>query len=489
MRKGLLIILFLAFALNLALASAIECTIKAGCDVTETAVLRLSDTGAGGGHAGVIGSTQFPNYVCCKDLMGLQSTLTKQAGDKFMISLNGVDDAHASKIEGTYADDVYLRSTTEFDCDYAELSDPAKPCQGYDACLFSISDTSDAHITSCEPESTYYSQYCCRAGSAVCTIDYIGWGVIDEETSEISSPVEFAGMRQMVFPIVHGVNCEGMNVDFTIKEGGSDVNTSLKDIPLGTVPDYFGGGPLGDPNFGLSIWWTTDQISGLNEDGSYVVYAKVYDPAKPAETIISPDSSPLTVNSQCEAKDPFTYFIDDCTDLILPESCGTAPGSFPDPSCDGTTRCVDKDCDGIDDCIDQEIKTAVKADVDQCTGTVTGSSGCNAKLDCTNLAWGECFDCTTGDCADKFMLSGQQVMQRCTSCISDNNPPGCCKCNWIDGAKPPECNDAIANQWNKRFKRCMLEEDFPVFDSWNFVAVIVLLSGYYGIMLYRRRKK
>ncbi|MBU4242163.1 MAG: hypothetical protein KKF52_02935, partial [Nanoarchaeota archaeon] len=74
------------------------------------------------------------------------------------------------------------------------------------------------------------------------------------------------------------------------------------------------------------------------------------------------------------------------------------------------------------------------------------------------------------------------VMERCQGLDQVS-----CKCEWI-GAKPESCSDSLLNQWNNRFKGCIMEEEFPIFDNWNFLIVVLLLISYYAVIIYKKKK-
>lgn len=481
MKKLSLILAFML--LSIACVNAVmDCEIVSGNCGEGVAVLKISDIGEGGGHAGTVEASSFTYTVCCSGIP-LKATTTK-ASNKFMISLSDAADGHASSIETSFGTDVYLESSAEVSCNYA-----LENCLGVGDCLLSISDTTDAHVAGCD---IFEKKLCCKEGAETCSITEMWWGIVEEG---LINPVETVGMRMPVVMVVVTDNCEGWLADFVIKKDGADFNTSIKDKLVGTLPDYYGGGPWEElPYVAAEIWMTTDH-AGLpaDMDGDYVFTGTLH---KDAESINLPNSGSLTVDSKCVAVDPFTYGVDQCFPSVIQaiDDLCCYEGSLDNPQprnrceagdpayipCDGVHRCINSDCDtaegypsgvGVDDCIDQVIMTA--SIVDMCTGTTKGTAGCVANIDCSNLEWEECFDCTEGDCVDAG-LKGELVTHRAGTCT------------WVDGVRPEGCSLGLLDR--DEYKVCMEEQEFPVFDSWNIIAVLILLTGYYTVIIYRRRR-
>ncbi len=470
MRKLTLIILIcIIFLFNsLVVTAKLDCEIVEApddCGQNGALLFKLSDI-EHGGHLGDPDTSGFDYHLCCYGIPGLATT-TEVSGNKYAVSLlPPVENAHVA-IESGNPDyvDYYLSSPSSLTCGYSTTD-----CEGFDTCLFSVQDDTleNAHVSDCDTGFT--KKFCCTAGEDVCSVTGVAWGIV--EGNQVN-PVETIGMRQMALMIIQAKHCEDYLVDFTIKKGGSTFNQSLDDIPFGTLPDYFGGGAL--PNHSLAIWWSTDgKPSGqFNDDFTFTASLK-----KGGEsTVQASESDILTVNSQCIALNPYDY-TDECD--FTEASLDAAGCSASKTQCDGINGCIDADCDQVDDCLDEYIFTS--SDSNKCTGTTIGTAGCIPDMDCTDLEWSDCYECEPGDpCDTEGGFAREYVMERCQGLTPDE-----CVCSW-NGEKPEGCSDILLNQWDNRFKGCIMEKEFPVFDNWNFLIVVLLLVSYYGIIIYKRK--
>ena len=485
-KKIILIIMFI-IALSSIATAQLSCEIVSkdkypgDCDSNGILLLKLSDfTNGQGAHVDVDLTSSFPYHLCCYGLPGLATTTTATDNQYFVSLLGPTDNAHASASADalTTDTDYYLTAPTSFSCAYA-----LETCNGFDTCLFSIAADQDTHLSNCSsPPDAYSKRYCCSLGEQSCTVTGIGWGMVEGEDVNI---VDKAGMNQLVLMIITATGCDNYLMDFTItKTKGSGAiavqNDTIDNILFGKVPEIFGGEDI--PGYGLAVWYTTDG-NGPGGDGNYTFKVTLH---KDTASVESPESDELNVDSNCIAEDPFSYVVDECYASVIeamkeyccPSGATGDPPTCVDP-CDGTTRCIDQDCDGVDDCIDQVLQTA--SIVDQCTGVASGEAGCSANMDCTNLEWSDCYKCEDGmPCAD-YGFQSEWVQERCQG-LTENE----CKCNWIGSSEG--CSDNLLNQWDKRFKGCVKEEEFPIFDNFNFIAVLILLTGYYAIILIRKKK-
>lgn len=475
MKKLKIISLFILLIINSMLVAAqLDCEIvdastyaPADCDTNGNLIFKLSDIGENGGHLGDAETSGFNYHLCCYGVPGLAAN-TSSEGNPFLIALSEpTNDAHVSIVNGTAFTDYYISSPTSVYCGYSSAD-----CAGFDTCLLSTQDDTpeDAHVSDCD--TGYTKKLCCSAGESVCTVTGVAWGIVEGDQV---NPVETIGMRQLALMIVQAENCDDHLVDFTVKKSGATFNQSIDDIPFGAIPDYFGGGEL--PGYALALWWSTDGVleGDYNEDFTFT--ASLKNPG--SGTVQSPESAALTVNGGCVALNPYDY-VDECD--FTEESLDAAGCELSKTDCDGNHGCVDADCDLVDDCLDSYIFTSSESDM--CTGTTIGSSGCIPSMDCTNLVWSDCYECEAGeDCDTEAGFRNEYVQQRC-----EGLDPAECSCKWVDGIQPEGCSPTLLNQSENRFKGCIMEEEFPVFDNWNFFAVILLLLGYYGIIIYRRKK-
>jgi len=461
--KKLIILILMISAFPVLASAALECEIVdsgTGCDTNGELLFKLSSISQGGGHIDAELTSDFPWHVCCYNVPGLATT-TEAAGNSYAISVmqDYTANGHAAKEEDlpNYAD-YYLTAPTSVSCAYS-LAD----CAGADTCVLSFQDdvTENAHVSGCDANG-FTSKLCCSSGEITCSVTDIFWGIV--EGSSINA-VEEVGMGQLVLLIIITDNCGDYVADYKISQPDGPTTKNINDIELGMLPDEFGGGVWeGYENVGLALW-TTAEGTPPGEDGDYEFYVQLRKAGE--STVDSPDSELLAVNSNCIPVDPSTY-VDDCYFTL---------GMLQDFGCPSGE---DVDCDGVDDCIDQELITA--SQVDKCTGLYEGSAGCIPYIDCTMLEWSECYECTAGmDCADEGFL-GESVMERC-----ENWPEEDCLCNWI-GGRPEGCSEELLDQSDNRFKACITEEEFPVFDGFNFVAVLLLIAVYYSIVLVRRKR-
>jgi len=474
MKKINLIILLSVFLLinTLLVTAKLSCEIVDSstyapddCNTNGELIFKLSDISPEGGHLGDATTSNLKYNLCCYGIPGLSATTTPT--EDYIISLsNPTDDAHVSIINGTAFTDYYLTAPTAVSCGYSTYD-----CDGFDTCLLSVQDDTpeDAHVSDC---GGYSKELCCTAGEAICTVNAVYWGIIEGEGINLLEDATI-GMRQLALMIIQGDNCEDYVADFKLLKSGAAFNTTV-DVLFGTIPEFFGGGEL--PGYALATWWSTDGLPTGNWEEDFTFSVTLKNPGY--GTVQSPSSGILTVNSQCIALNPYNY-TDECD--FTEESLDAAGCNYSKTDCDGNHGCVDADCDLVDDCLDEYIFTSSESDI--CTGTAIGTSGCIPNMDCTNLEWSTCYECKAGeDCDTIGGFRNEFVMERCQGLDPDK-----CICKWI-GDKPEGCSDALVNQWDNRFKGCIMEEEFPIFDNWNFFIVVFMLLGYYGIIIYRKKK-
>ncbi|MBU4456219.1 MAG: hypothetical protein KKA65_01845 [Nanoarchaeota archaeon] len=478
MKKTTKIFIFLIFLLinSLLVTAKLSCEIvdkvtyaPDNCGTNGALIFKLSDIGEGG-HLGDVATSNFNYHLCCYGIPGIASTTTS-TNNKYLISLSSpTSDAHVAIQEGTSFIDYYLSSPTAVTCAYS-LAD----CAGFDTCLLSTQDDTpiDAHVSDCN--TGYTKKLCCTAGADVCAVTGVYWGIVEGDQVNL---VDTIGMRQMALMIVQAENCENHLVDYTIKKSGATFNSTIKDVPFGVVPDYFGGGDL--PGFAIGLWWSTDGLPVGPYDEPFTFTAVLRNPG--FGTVQSPESDILTVNSQCIALNPYDYVGEcDFTEASLDATLGPPACINSKTDCDGIIGCIDEDCDQIDDCLDEYIFTSSESDI--CTGAPIGTAGCVPSMDCTGLLWSDCYECKSGEFCDTLGgFKNEFVMERCQGLDQVS-----CKCEWI-GAKPESCSDSLLNQWNNRFKGCIMEEEFPIFDNWNFLIVVLLLISYYAVIIYKKKK-
>jgi len=498
MKKIVTIVLVLVFAISASMlaSAAISCTIKdaTSCTGNEKNVLKLSDLNDGGSHAGLPSEPNFLKAVCCSGVPSLQATKEDIGATYTEGMLSMTVDGHVSqtKIEG-YTQ-LNLTSSTQMYCSYISSGECSPR---YETCLFSISGDEDAHISSCDPADgvVYDSKYCCSTGASVCTIEDIVWGVADDEGNfeELAGdePLGPVGKDMPVYMAAVTSGCEeGTLAEFIIYYNDDDTpankSQSLKDIPLGTfrsTEDL----EMDNPNAVVTVWWNAAIPVG-EDQMDYYFKVRLRKSTAPPTDVTSDKSDVLKVMDDCGStpileyspldRPSLDFWEDTCGISVMPEECDCAIGA---PGCKYRQ---DANCDRVDDCLEDYVSTvADPSTVDPCLGAAAGTAGCFPAMDCTMLEWSTCKNCEAGQpCADAGFSPGDQYMERC-----ETEGEAGCNCAWI-GERPMGCTDDVLNQWNSRFKACIEEEEFPVFTGWNVIAVLLVLSMYYGIVILRKRR-
>lgn len=499
MKKTLIILYsFLAIILSMAASAAMTCSIKdaTACTVgDEAVVLKLSDLSEGGSHAGTEADSAFTKAVCCGGVPSLEVAESPTADYKsnVLIALTSTADGHANMTEGDALVNLRIAApmATGLTCNYASTSGSCAD-EGFNACLFTISGSDNAHISGCETgEYPFeYKQYCCSAGetgeegSGLCEITDIYWGVYDESTGTLTelNSVCNVGLDMPISLFAETTGCEGATAEFTIYD---DTDT-MPPIDMGTVDMGTVDGVTLSPSYSNYVG-TTWANAGDGVPGNYKFKAALTMPGPPPYTTES-ESSLVEVSGGCTAVDPSSWPEPDTYEAL----CGGPLTGCGAPDCDGAT-CIDADCDTVADCIDEMITTVANCEgVGQCNGIEGGTAGCFPSMDCTNLAWGACKACDGVDCTTiGGFATGDQIMERCSE--DPYNSADTCKCSWADPyteLDPPSgCGNDQLNQWDSRFKACIEEEEFPVFTGFNIIAVLLVLSLYYGVVIIRKNKK
>ncbi|MFH1065252.1 MAG: hypothetical protein V1734_01975 [Nanoarchaeota archaeon] len=481
--------LFLAIAiLSISASAAMQCSITdaAACTGGDKAiVLRISELVAdGGSHAGFARDSSFTKAVCCSGVLGLTSTITgtEAAYTKAMLSVTDTADGHAAKTKIPGYTQINLTSPNPITCAYSGL------CSDDETCLFTISGDDDAHISGCGavdyPFS--YSKLCCKAGESGCRINEIYWGVFDETTgfeilSGTTEPLGPVGLGVDVFLIAETSGCRSSTADFEIyQEGGSDPYYNEKNIPMGYARIGAETGPLEDelgnpiPDVVITAW-----SAGFDEDtlntGEYK-FKVLLKSSVPSYSISSDFSQSVEVSDKCMAIDPRPYCsLTEDEEKLCGDDCILG---------DDGTLCPDRDCDEVANCIDRFTGTVADPElVEKCSGDARGTAGCIPAMDCTNLVWSECKNCEAGQPCEAEFPAGTMFMERQKDPVT-----GTYNCKWISGFAPTGCTDTVLNQYNNRFKECIEDEEFPFFDGFNIIAVLLILSMYYAVIIIRKKK-
>lgn len=454
-------------------------------------IFTISDLADGGSHALPDGEAgAFPKVVCCEGVTGLTASVefspheaTPGSFDKFVgYFANGHFNRTGSF--SVFSKSLWLESPTDIDCSYQKADEN---CAGYETCLFSISEDSAgySHVSGCGTTEYPFNnannyRYCCKQGAASCDITDRYWGMFDETTGEIIKIPEPlvcpVGVNMPVFIFADTSNCESAVADFTLYDSSSEVYVSPADlhdtpIPIGKI--YFEG-TLYDadtPSTVGAFWRNAGE--GIADDYKFKAVLTSTDPVFTTASSYSPD---MEVSGSCRAENPITPCATTITEAQIAQCTDKCSG---DPS-----TCPDTDCDRVADCIDDIVITPANCEeVDECTGVPRGTAGCVPAMDCTNLLWSECKNCEAEQDCDTVggFEAGTMYMERCVGLTEEE-----CKCMWI-GAAPPECTPAVLNQYDNRFKECIEDEEFPFFDGFNVIAVLLVLSIYYAIIIVRKK--
>lgn len=503
MKKSILTCILAIIVLSMYSYAIMSCSIEntetCATDTNKALIFTLSDLADGGSHAipmlidGIPVPGKFPNSVCCSGIPGLTATAASSEPSSFQHKVGYFADGHFNRTGSfsVFNKGLYLDASTTLNCDYTE-----EACEdvGYDTCLFTVSDDSPgySHVSDCDEYPFDKWHYCCRTGEATCDITGKYWAFsIDVSNPEDPDIIVYGGEEPLgphaggiplYFLVITNEYCgAGTKVDFTIKKDGVLVpGLGKSDIVLGTFDN-------GDP---LSAYisaqlWNTPKDAGIT--GKYTFEVKVHNEDVEPDIVKTEISPELEVEGTgCRAIDPTPYF-------EVGEKCEGDPfdadACIDSCSLGGPEPCPDTDCDCVADCIDdinEPVEDSVCSTVDICLRGVTpGTSGCVPAMDCTNLVWSECKNCEAGQpCIDKFS-PGTMFMERC------NTPETAdCMCTWNTpgGVKPDECTNDILDQSGNKFKECIEDEEFPFFDGFNIIAVLLILSMYYAIVIIRKKK-
>jgi hypothetical protein len=485
--------IILPFVLTIVLLSfsayaAISCEITDAAACAGTKVLTLSDLGDGGSHASTKDYPFYTKAVCCSGVAGLESTKADN-GANYKLEMISITEGHGAKTKLSGYTQINLTSPTELTCQYM---DTPTVCPGFETCLFSISGDSDAHVSTCDAAQGYVypNKYCCRTGEATCTITGLYWGVLNEETGGLDELTSYdpglcsdgscvgpVGNGMDVFLIAETSGCEGTQADFTIYNDIDDTEAIpvIKNVDMGT----FNGEPLpGYENVVITLFNADSHSSEGEYQWDYYFKIVLH---KTGLSLPSEKSKVMKAYDGCMAEDPRPI----CPSLTADEiaACAAQCGGGP-------SVCPDTDCDSVANCIDKYEGTVADPDlVDKCSGITAGTSGCIASMDCTNLFWSECKNCEAGQECDTVgeFDAGTMFMERQKDPITETY-----NCDWLPPytlLEPPAgCTNAVLDQSENRFKECIEEQEFPVFDGFNVVAVLLILSMYYAVIIIRKKK-
>jgi hypothetical protein len=131
----------------------LTCSVKASCDAEEVEVFRMSSTA--NAHAGTTAGSGYGYSVCCGGVVSLATSCSGLY--ETVLTLSAADNAHVAS-DGSYPVGVCLSVSPQgtLDCTYGATCD---------ACLATISDTTNAHVADCDGADDYATKVCCQATS------------------------------------------------------------------------------------------------------------------------------------------------------------------------------------------------------------------------------------------------------------------------------------------------------------------------------------
>jgi len=211
------------------LAGLMNCTLRQGaCGLNETAVLRLSNyTNA---HAELFdqSSPEYNYTICCWDdgyeinISANYTTGSEILGDAAILSLSNYTNAHAGNISD-YMYKLWLNSTQSLFS--TELRLPGQTCEeaGYQTCIVTMSNATNAHLASCDNESYDY-KVCGVINNRAPVVTLLSPG----HDSYINSNFNFSYSASDADGIVDIRNCTlWTNISgagFTLYDGNTNVN-------------------------------------------------------------------------------------------------------------------------------------------------------------------------------------------------------------------------------------------------------------------------
>ena len=166
-------ILFLALIVSSHFVdTSLSCNVITSCSYTD--IFHISnETNA---HAELNNNSNYNYKICCNDTAGLNIG-TICSGEYFtLLHLSNQTNAHAElNNESNYNFNLCINiSTGELNCSYESS------CSGYDTCIASVSNSTNAHVGNC----TDYSTKICCGFNAAPTLDYLNLTPVSPYTTD-----------------------------------------------------------------------------------------------------------------------------------------------------------------------------------------------------------------------------------------------------------------------------------------------------------------
>jgi len=166
-------ILFLALIVSSHFVdTSLSCEVVTTCSYTD--IFHISnETNA---HAELSNNSNYNYKICCNDTAGLNIGNSCAGSYYTLLHLSNQTNAHAElNNESNYNFNVCINiSSGELNCSYESS------CSGYDTCIASVSDSTNAHVGNC----TDYSTKICCGFNAAPTLDYLNLTPVSPYTTD-----------------------------------------------------------------------------------------------------------------------------------------------------------------------------------------------------------------------------------------------------------------------------------------------------------------
>ena len=152
MQKTVFLVIGIALLFTASAMAEMQCAVMppALCPETGVKVIGLTSQMIDGSHASIPSDQMNALVVCCSGIEGLSVDYANEGADIYLYSAR---DSHASRVSGENGLKI-----TGVSCGYFN------DCTGYDSCVFSISDDTDAHIGDCG-NYAFERKLCYREGA------------------------------------------------------------------------------------------------------------------------------------------------------------------------------------------------------------------------------------------------------------------------------------------------------------------------------------
>lgn len=341
-----ILILFLVLLITPMVANSASlsyCSIKTSCDASETAIFRTSDVFNAHAELNSQSPAVFGYNVCCSgtDISTSPTSFNVQAPIRLFSSTN----SHVST-DNSYTNPVYIGSAlnNQFSCNIKNTN-----CNLNEACVVSVSDITNAHVSNCTGVGSYATKVCCSFGSSSvvpssnqCILRDSYWYSGDGSTQYSPNYIEMNNTLVRLVANTAGCSDIANAINFSVWRRDCSQNGILLDNSTG-IPSCTGGNfdlvesmpsPSGiNNNFSYASWYTNYKAFNSSNEQEYIIVAKIigsynatFSPSLFVNKTNNPNYTPIICeNGDCNA--PKT-----CGDNILQSSSEVCDGNL---SCSG----------------------------------------------------------------------------------------------------------------------------------------------------------